>query len=150
VTVNTLRVSDTTTAIVARLRGDARLDGVAVSRASEVNERPSGCPWVGVYRVEQRFTPRTVGAGSGFMTHNIDFVIILQAAGGNSGEDCEDMLEQLVSNVVSTLLEDTSLGGTVLMVNNLTVRYQDYSRVDDVYMQTAALYLTAETRVSVS
>ena len=149
-TITVLKASDVTAAIGRMMEGDPRMYGVSITRAQEVNERPSGCPWVGIYRTSQQFTPRTLGAGTGAMNHELTMVVVLQAAGGQSGEDCEALLEELVANAASVILGDTSLGGTVLIVKSMEVQYQDYSRVDNVYMQTAALYITAETRVAVS
>lgn len=148
--VQAMNVAEATAALVNALRSDVRLDGVSVSRAQELNESPAACPWVGVYRDSARFYPRTLGVAPGFMNHEISFVVSVQAAGGGSGEDCEDMLEALIANVASVILSDPSLGGTVMTIKEMTVQYRDYSRVDNVYMQTAALYLTAETRVTVS
>lgn len=143
-------VANVTAALVAALRQDNRFQSVAVSRAMEINEQPSACPWVGIYRGSQRFVPRTLGATSGFMNQQIDLIAVIQAAGGTSGDECEDRIEELIASVISVVLSDISIGGTVHMVTGLDLRYRDYRHDGSAYMQTAELYITAETRVTVS
>jgi hypothetical protein len=145
---NVIRASAVTQAILDQLQAESRLSAATVTRSAPLNEMPSACPWIGVYRSQQEFAPRTLGAYAGGMSHKLALVIVVQAAGGSSGEECEDLLEALVSDTIGAILDDQSLRGTVQIVTGITVNYADYARVEGTYMQTAALYVTAETRIT--
>lgn len=142
------RASDVTQALANQLQAEQRLGSATITRSAPLNEMPSACPWIGVYRSQQEFAPRTLGAYAGGMSHKLALVVVLQAAGGSSGDECEDLLEALVSDAIGAILDDQSLRGTVQTVIGMTVNYADYARVEGTYMQTAALYVTVETRIT--
>lgn len=147
--VSVTPLSYVTQAISEQLSAEQRLAAATITRASPLNEMPAACPWIGIYRSQQVFSPRTLGAYAGGMSHVCSLIIVVQAAGGSSGDECEDHLELLVADTVGALLDDMSLRGTVQMITGMTVQYESYSRVEGTYMQSAAIYLTVETRVSV-
>lgn len=147
VAVNAASVSK---AIVSLLSedNDIAASGASVSRSDVINETPSLCPWIGVYRALVQFEPRTLGAGSGAMVQLVDMVVVVQQSDGTSGEQCEDRLESLISSVCSVLLSDTSAKGTVHAMREMSVSYEDYKLAGDNFMQTAVIRATYETRVS--
>lgn len=144
-TITTVNVATITEAVVQLLR-DA-MPGVNVSRAEEINELPHLCPWVGVYRSSVSFPPRTLGLGTGFRDQSVELILVVQQADGSSGAECEDLLEKLIGDTVSTVLSSPSLGGSVLVVDDVNIRYSSYEKRDSVYFQTATIYFTARTRV---
>lgn len=147
--VSVTTIAAVTQALQALLSEEQRLAAANVTRAAPLNEMPSACPWIGVYRSSQELAPRTLGAYAGGMSHTMQLIVVVQAAGGSSGDECEDLLEQLVSDALGAVLDDLSLRGTVQTVTGINVNYQDYARVEGTYMQTAVIYITAETRVSI-
>lgn len=142
-------VSTITRAVAARLLADARLKDVTVQRSEEMNETPSLCPWVGVYRAECAFPSRTLGSGiAGWRGQRVNVILLAQESDPGSGEACEDRLNELVDKVLSALLSDMTLGGAAQTLDEVTVRYPDYRRVSDgPYMQTAMIFFTAITMV---
>lgn len=143
-TIQPLSVSAITQAVERVLLRDLTMEGVTVERSTEVNSTPAYCPWVGVYRAESQFPARTLGVSTGYRTQRTQVLLILQETDASSGAACEDRLNELVSKVVAVLLSDTTLGGVVNTLEEFTVRYPDYRRVDDdSYLQTAMLFFTA-------
>ena len=141
-------VSAVTQAVEARLRVDPRFKDVTLARSEEINEIPAACPWVGVYRADCQFPTRTLGAGPGYRHQRISVVLLAQESDPGSGAACEDRLNELVNMLVSSLLSEPTLGGVVHTIDDFSVRYPDYRRVDDdVYMQTAMILFTAITTV---
>ena len=71
-------------------------------------------------------------------------ILLLQQADIASGESCEVALEALVQSVLSVLMTDATLGGAVQTLDEIEVQYPDYQKTaDSVFMQTAAIYITA-------
>lgn len=145
-------IASVTRALVAQLENwpQVRALGVQVSRSEPLNEDPGSCPWVGVYRDSVEYTSKTLGFGTGYRDANVSLVVAVQQANPKSGQDCEDELEALVTEVAAAILTDVTLGGTVRGITNMKVLYADYRRVGDSFMQTAAVYLTAQVPVTVS
>lgn len=146
--ITPVNVAKVTTAVVAMLK-DA-LTNVAVERSAAVNETPSNCPWVCVYRGSVDYEPGPLGFGNGYRLQKIKLVVLAQHTHASSGDDCEDLLEALVADVVGVLLTDLTLRGTVRVLEEVSTVYTDFKKSGAVYMQTAAVYLTATVPVSVS
>ncbi|CAB4165480.1 hypothetical protein UFOVP820_54 [uncultured Caudovirales phage] len=121
--------------------------GIALVRSDVINETPSMCPWVGVYRSLVQFQPRTIGAGSGAMNQLIDMLIVAQHSDGTSGEECEERLESLLADICSVVLSDTTVKGTVHALREMSITYDDYRLAGEQFMQTAVVRATYETRV---
>ena len=137
-------VSAITTALAAQLRADHRLADVNIERSAEINALPSRCPWIGVYRVAVQYPSRTLGLGSGYRGQSVQLIIFAQAANAQSGAACEDSLESLVRDILSTLLTDPTIGGAVQTLDEIEVQYPDIQKTADAwYLQTAAIYITA-------
>lgn len=148
--VSAVNVSVVTNGIVEMLKQWPALANATISRSEEINETAGGCPWIGVYRDNVDYVIKTVGYGSGMRDQRMNLVVLVQEADGVSGEKCEDRLEALLREVISAILSDVTLGGTARVVDELTVRYSDYRKEGGSFMQTAAIYLTAVTVVTVS
>lgn len=148
VKITPVNVATVTAAIRAMLLND--LQNVTVDRSGAINETPGSCPWVGVYRGSVNYAFGPMGFGSGFRMQEIKLVVLAQQSHPSSGENCEDLLEALVAQVMSALLTDVTMGGTVRNIKEIEVIYADYKKIGTSFMQTAAVYLTTEVPVSVS
>lgn len=82
------------------------------------------------------------------MRQLIDMAIVAQQSDGTSGEQCEDRLEELMAALCSALLSDTTVRGTVQIMSEMSISYDDYKVSGEQFMQTAILRATYETRVS--
>lgn len=135
---NTSTVSKALQAMLLREVQDAQ-----VQRSEQIPEEPARCPWIGIYRADARYPIRTLGLGSGMRQQRLRFILLLKHADIRSGEACEEVLEDLVQRVLSALLSDTTIGGTVENLDDLEVRYSDYQKAADKrFMQTAAVYVS--------
>lgn len=141
----TVNVASVTLAIKERLANSTNLAGVTITRAGAINEdMDTACSgWIGIYRSQQELPPRSTNTRN----QNIQLVVACQAGHLASGEACEDQLETLIKNVLDELLADPTLGGTVInLAESITVRYEQYVRQGDGYMQLAAIYITGINR----
>lgn len=75
-----LDISSLTAALLARLRDDSRTREAAISRSETINEAPSSCPWIGVYRTGVQYPIRLLGTAAGFRGMVIDLLIVVQAS----------------------------------------------------------------------
>lgn len=145
-----INVAEVTQSVLKMLKNDARLEQVTIERAEEVNKEPKVDGWVGIYRVRIRYPTKAIGAGVP-REQAVSLVILVQQSDHQSGRACEDALEELVRNVLSVILSDESLGGKVdiLDPNEFEVRYENYNKIDNIFMQTAAIYITGLVRVGI-
>ncbi len=152
VSIASIDVSEITRALQNQLKVYPALADVPVTRGEDRNLDPSGCPWIGIYRLNAVYAQRTMGYGGGVRDQRVRLLILIQAADQSSGEACEETLEALIKHVVDAVLSDTTLGATVGAVEDFEVDYASYDRSGNVYMQTAALQIVAvgTTRASVS
>ena len=118
-------VSVVTKAVERRLQLDERLADVNIERSAEINEIPSRCPWVGIYRAECAFPHRALGTGiAGWRGQRVNVAILAQDSDPKAGDACEDRVNELVDKVLSALLSDTTLGGAVQALDEVTVRVE--------------------------
>lgn len=147
ITITPINVATVTDALMALLKDWPALENVNVLRSEEINETPGECPWVGVYRENVDYPIRTIGFGSGMRDQKISLVIVAQESDGESGQKCEDRLESLLKEIIAAILTDVTIRGSVRVIEDVKVRYEDYRKTGSSYMQTAAVYLTASTVV---
>lgn len=145
-----INVAEVTQSVVDMLKANADLEQVTIERAGEVNKEPNVNGWVGVYRVRIKYDVKSLGV-SVPRAQGISLVILVQQSDHRSGKDCEDVLEALIQKVMSVILSDESLGGKVdiLDPNDFEIRYENYNKIDNIFMQTAAIYLTGLVRVGI-
>ena len=123
----------------------------AVSRGEYLNETPGMCPWVGIYPLGEEYVSRTLGLGAGFRMQHTGFAVIVQATDNSSGQACQDALEGLKQAVISCLLSDPSLGGTVQVIDKFSVRYVSYNQqAGQPALQSAIINFTGLVPVSSS
>jgi hypothetical protein len=143
VTINALNVSDQAAAIKTQLEAFPELTQVPVTVSEDRNLDPNGCPWIGIYRLGTQFVQRTLGYGSGMRDQRTRFLVLVQQSDHSGGEACSAALDELLQNVISALLSDTSLRGSTGTIDEFEVDYVSYDRSSNVYMQTAALQFVA-------
>lgn len=146
-TITPINVSDITRKIAQRFKDDPKLVECAVERSAELNEIPTRCPWIGVYRSGVRYPLRTLGLTAGWRQQRIALMVFVQHSDATSGEECEERLEGLIMDVISVLLSDPTLSNSVDTLDEFEVSYLDYSQTEAGYMQTAGIYFTAITSV---
>jgi hypothetical protein len=145
-----INVAEVTQAIVDMLKANADLQDTLIERAEEVNKEPRVGGWVGVYRAGIKYQTKALG-GNVPRQQAISLIVLVQESDALSGASCEDALEALIQKVLSVILSDESLGGKVdiLDPNDFEIRYGDYRKIADTFMQTATIYLTGLLRVGV-
>jgi hypothetical protein len=122
---------------------------VAVERAAEPPEIPGIEGWVGVYKGTIQYPSRTLGMGAGFRQQRVKLALHVLMSNYESGEECEVALEGLLQNCVSCLLSDTSLRGTVEVLDtDFEVQYPDFIRGDNVWIQSASIFFIGLVNVS--
>lgn len=135
-------VSLVTAAVRDILLADPKITAT-IQRSEEINQDPSMCPWIGIYRTRVAYPTRALGFGPGMRNQLIGIMLLLQEADGSSGESCEERLELLIQQVLTTILSDPTLGGVVATLDEVEVQYPDYQRTAGNFLQTAVVYITA-------
>jgi hypothetical protein len=148
----TINVSSITRSIETLLNNDQNFEQTTICRGEPVNRDPGNCPWIGIYRKEHRYDPRTLGAGSGHRQFTGDIILIAQET-DDTGADCEDLLDALVKNIFDAIYTDPTILSEVDMTNEAKVSYS-YDSFDEEedeynhYFQTAFIQLTLEASTS--
>lgn len=122
-------------------------DDYTVQRSEYINVDADKCPWVGVYRGEMVYDPRTLGAGVNNWRAEFKVRIVIQAASFKSGEKVEEDLEEYIKAVLDIINADPRLDGTVAMVRGISVNYSfNIEESESLYYQNAEIELTTEVR----
>jgi len=144
-------ISAITKALKDLLNNDQDFEHVMVSRAEPINDDPANCPWVGIYRRDLEFNPRTLGMTSGHRDYRGNIVLIVQASSLASGASCEDELDAMVKNIVDSVLTDPTIRSSIEMLHEVVVSYSYDSASDDdyeAYHQSAFIQLTVEGKTA--
>ena len=140
-----LKVNTITKAVVTAFQNDPEFSKFTIERSEFVNENPSVCPWIGIYRGGIDYDPETLGQGPDYWTGIMTLRLIVQAANFNSGQDAEDDLEGYVETVISKIIEDTTIRASVDMVNDIKVTYSYVAEEEEtIYFQAAMIEMTLE------
>lgn len=141
-------VSSVTRALETLLLNTQSLTPCTVCRGEPINRDPNACPWIGIYRRQHDYVPRTLGKGSGHRQFTGDIVLIVQETDTTSGGDCEDLLDGKVKDVLDAIFTDPTISQAVDMVNEVKVTYSYDTDGDEDefnhYFQTAFIQLTLE------
>lgn len=124
--------------------------GVVVERYEPLCKQPTQHGWVSVYRARVDYPPKTLGFGTGYRNQFVRLFAIASESDMTSGEECGRRLDDLLKKLVSTLLSDPTLKGTVDTLDEFSVDYFDYTRDKEtnVYMQFAQINFTGVIPVS--
>lgn len=144
-----INVSTITAALKTLLDNNAAIAAwplsMPVVRGDYINEDAGLTPWVGIYRGDVSMEPRTLGMTSGNMEATASIRIVVQQASADSASACEGILEGRVQNVLSAIMADTTIGGTVDMVNRFKISYGYVeTQSTTLYFQTAIIEIEVE------
>ena len=141
--------SDITRAIETAFNTDPVFNTFTIERAELVNENPALCPWLGIYRESIDYAPETLGLGPDHWTAIMTLTLIVQSSNFGSGTQAEDDLEGYVKSVITKMFEDTTIRGSVDMINAIKVSYS-YIAEDEqtLFFQSALIEMTLEVSTS--
>ena len=151
-TVRVLNTKALTNALKVQLEQWPKLAdaGVTVESNMPINATTSRCPWIGIYQVSQNLPSKTLGMGSGFRRHRIQIALVLNESSMVSGEECEENMELLVSETLSALLSDYSIGGVVDVIDDqISVTYSSYRIEGNSFFKEAVIQFGVVTTVLV-
>lgn len=145
-----VNVAEITRSVYELLRDDPKVGGagVLIERSGEICKIPTLHGWVGIYREGVDYPPRTLGRGPGYRNQMIRLFLWLHETDPSSGEECEERLEILQQNVISALLSDETLKGTVETLDEFMVRQESYDKQDNMFFQYARINFTGIIPVS--
>jgi len=124
------------------------LNGKEVIRGEVINMDVNETPWVGVYRGNVKYEPRTLGSMNNWEA-SPSIRVIVQASHLSSAEQCEIDLEGYVQKILDAVIDDTTIGGTVDMINSYDVEV-GYIETDrsTVHFQGASITFNMEVSTS--
>jgi hypothetical protein len=148
-TVNVSKIQDALGALLTNWPDIVDMTTLTIEHGEAIPDDATRCPWVGVYCVGVDYPTRTLGAGAGYRYQRTQFWLVCKEQSPNSGAECTQKLEALVQAVNSSVLSDTSLGGTVDVVEDFRVDYPAWGKSSGVYVQTAVTQFTAVTTTTI-
>lgn len=143
-----LNTADVTAALVDLLNSHPDTMGYLknIERGEYVNKDPALTPWCGVYRTEINYEPRQLGHHARTWLSLLTVKLVVQAHAG-TGPDTEDELENTVQRVMTAVLSDLTIGGTVEMLKKMNIQYSyDETNSSTLDFQWAFIELVYETR----
>ena len=114
-----------TTAIVTALEGHSALSALSptITRADTLEDAVTVSPWIGVFKTEVEYDPRTLGRNPTQWEARITCRVIAQVVSLFTGEDAEDTLEAIVQAIMDALTNDHTLATQVDILVRATVTY---------------------------
>lgn len=145
-----VNVSDITKNCEERLQNAIQFEDVqlTVMRSEEINDLPRACPWVGIYVEGVDYPVKTIGRAAGFRGEAVRLVFVIQEMSNQAGASCSDALNELHAKVLEVLFEDTTFGGNAQSIGEVSLKYESYLKKENVYMQTAYLYVEVLTAIN--
>ena len=115
-----------------------------VVRGEMINMDVNQAPWIGIYRGDVKYEPRTLGSMNNWEAFPT-VKIIVQASDLRSAENCEDNLESYVKTIIDAIISDTTINGTVDMINSYSIEagYIETER-SNIHFQGASITLDME------
>lgn len=124
---------------------------VRVTRGEEVNLDPSKAPWCGCYLIGGKYPIRTLGMGNGFRQQREGIAVVIQNMSRTSGEACQSELGKMQKAVVDCILSDTSINGTMDVVDDFSTVYSSVAtQAQEISFQSATIVFTAVKLVGIS
>lgn len=138
-----------TRALQAILEETPDLFGVPIDRSGAIPEDSSD--WIGIYGTGIRYDSRALGVATGFRMQRFALLVLVRTTSTNDGEQCEDRLGELVKAVMSAVLNNPTLRGTVAnLTEDLNVIFDTFQKDDtEPYVQEATIFINAEIYVNV-
>ena len=142
-------ISKLTENLYGQIKSNASIisDGVKVSVGEYVNMNENNAPWVGIYKGNVDYEPRSMGKHAASWGGTLTVKVVIQEYHGKSGFECEKRLGKLVNNIMNAVWADPTIGGVVDMLTDISEEYI-YNENDSksVHFQWAILSLTFENR----
>lgn len=151
--ITPVNVGDVTGAVMEMLSQHSEIGnlGVTVDRSTEPPEDPGTEGYVGVFKGSVSFPPRVLGRGSGYRDQRIRLALSVRMSGFNDGEEGEIALEKLLTSVISCILSDCTLRGTVDEIGpDFEVQYPLLKDKEDEFLQIANVFFEALSNVKIS
>lgn len=142
-----LNFATITASLESTFESDADLSasGFLVERGDYVNMDPNRTPWLGIYRTDIDYTPRSLGRHSQSWEGTVTLKLLVQASHTQSGAACEDRLEGYIKNVLDAVWTDPTWTNVVDMVTAMKVEYSyKEDETASLYFQWAMITITAE------
>jgi len=119
--------------------------GIAITRSECVNDNINNAPWVGLYIKQVDHDPNTLATIHRRWKAKVELVIVVQETSLKSGADCSARLEVLIRDTLNAVVNDTSFGTAIDMVNSINVTYS-FEKTDrpTLHFQTAYITLKVE------
>lgn len=125
--------------------------GIRVDVGEEVNVEAEKAPWIGIYSIKAVYPIRTLGMGNGFRQQREGIAVVVQNMSRTSGKECRKQLGALQKCVIDCILSDTSIGGSMDVVEDFQVSYASIAtQAKQVSFQSAVITFTAVKLVGVS
>lgn len=142
--INAVTITDAVKTLLTNALGS----NYTITRGQYINMDYEKTPWVGVYKGDLEYDPETLGRGSNSWKAEFEVRIIVQSSNiSNDHEKAEDELEGYIKEILDAIMDDKTLGGTVLMTTGVRVTYSyNETNSEDIYFQNAEITLTAEVR----
>lgn len=141
-----LDMSKITAAIVKQLKADPELIklNANISRNRYINMNPDNTPWIGVYKNNVKYDPRSLGRHSTSFKAAPDLRIVAQM-GGLDEVAVEDNLELLVQRTLNALWADPTFYNQVDMITGFDIQYSfEESNSEAQYFQWAVISVKLE------
>ncbi len=143
-----LEVNNPISKLVEQLQDNVDLTNIGffISQGETVNENLNYTPWLGVYIQDVNHNPDTLGTTQRSWKGSISLILVVQATSLKSGADCSSILESYIKKVVGAVINDTTFGNSIDMINKLKVSYS-YKNTDSesLYFQEAFITLEVES-----
>lgn len=126
-------------------------DQIRVDIGEEVNVDPDKAPWVGIYSIKAQYPARVLGFGNGYRSQREGVAVVVQNVSRTSGKECRTQLGALQKCVIDCILSDTSISGTMDIVDDFQVTYATVAaQGKNVSFQSAVITFTAVKQVGAS
>jgi hypothetical protein len=142
-----IQVHSVTAALYTLLSSDAVLvsSGFVIEEGEALNRNVQRAPWAGVYYGPCALGPHVVG-GTQPWRAELDLLVYVQEASHISGQDATRRLGQAQAAVLDVLNANRTLGGTVLMLTDLSVSPYRRDLEHDSWLFTNEIGVKAELR----
>ena len=117
-----------------------------ITQGECVNENQNYAPWLGIYTKQVEHDPETLGTTQRRWKGNVSLILVVQASSLKSGEDCYRLLEDYVKDVISAVINDTTFGNSIDLINKLTVDYT-YKNTESETLYFQEAFITIETEM---
>jgi hypothetical protein len=142
-----IQVHSVTAALYTLLSSDAVLVSSAyvIEEGEALNRNVQRAPWVGLYYGSWNLGPHVIGGAQPWRAE-LELLLYVQESSHVSGQDATRRLGQAQAAVLDVLNANRTLGGTVLMLTDLTVSPYRRDLEHDSWLFTNEIGVKAELR----